>query len=383
MYNKLNIYVQLIVFMVSKMEKNENHLKYYMLMDYLKEEMLMGRIKPDEKIPSENILAQKFSLSRHTVRRAVSILVNEGYLHTERGRGTYCVDRSKSRSCSKNIGVITTYISQYIFPKVIQGIDNVLSSNGYSIFLKNTDNNTKKEALCLEDILEKNIEGLIIEPTKSALFTDNLKYYEALDNHNIRYIFIHGFYQQLESKSYLVLDDAKGLRSAVDYLIKLGHKNIVGIFKADDVQGLNRHKGYAKGLSEAGLMYNPDNVIWFHTEDRDIKPYIEIERIVKEKRRIDAIACYNDEIAFKIYNKLNSLGIKVPEDISVTGFDDSYISVNCPVKLTSVVHPKERLGEAAAEILLQMLKDREYLKNPVHKIIVPELVIRDSCCKRI
>ena len=67
---------------------------------------------------------------------------------------------------------------------------------------------------------------------------------------------------------------------------------------------------------------------------------------------------------------------------SVTGFDDSYFSANCPVRITSVSHPKEKLGEAAAELLLEMLKDNNYLDNPVQKIIVPELIIKESCIKR-
>jgi GntR family transcriptional regulator of arabinose operon len=360
----------------------KNQSKYYKLMDFLKKDILMGKIKPGDQIPSENTLAEEFSLSRHTVRKALSMLVNEGYTYTEQGRGTYCLDRSRKRSASKNIVVLTTYISEYIFPKVIQGIDSVLSGNGYSIMLKNTNNNTEKEAMILEDVLEKNIEGLIIEPTKSALYSNNLKYYEALDNHNIPYIFIHGYYQQLERKPHVILDDAEGMRLAVEYLAKLGHKKIVGIFKADDIQGLNRHKGYAKALSEAGLPYDPDKVIWFHTEDMRIKPYSEIRQMIDYKKGIDAFACYNDEIAFRVYEMLNGMGIRVPEDVSITGFDDSYFSANCPVKITSISHPKEKLGEAAAEILLQILKNGNNRDNPVHKIIVPELVIKESCLSR-
>jgi GntR family transcriptional regulator of arabinose operon len=166
------------------MQKSSNQSKYYKLMEYLKEEILMGRIMPGDQIPSENTLAEKFLLSRHTIRKSISMLMNEGYLYTEHGRGTYCQDRSRKRIESKNIGVITTYISEYIFPKVIQGVDDVLSGSGYSIMLKNTNNSTEKEALCLEAVLEKNIEGVIIEPTKSALFSNNLKYYEALDSHH-------------------------------------------------------------------------------------------------------------------------------------------------------------------------------------------------------
>lgn len=360
----------------------ENQSKYYKLMDFLKKEILMGKIQPGDQMPSENTLAEEFSLSRHTVRKALSMLVNEGYVLTEQGRGTYCVDRSRKRNDSKNIVVITTYISEYIFPKVIQGIDNVLSSSGYSIMLKNTNNNTEKEALHLEDVLDKNIEGLIIEPTKSALYSNNLEYYKALDKHNIPYIFIHGFYPHFEEKPHVILDDAEGIRLAVEYLAKLGHKKIAGIFKADDIQGLNRHKGYAKALSEAGLPYNPDHVIWFHSEDKEIKPISEIRRMIENKMGMDAIACYNDEIAYRVYELLTGMGVRVPQDISITGFDDSYFSSNCPVKLTSVSHPKEKLGEAAAEILLQILKGDKSSGNMLHKVIRPELVIKESCFQR-
>ena len=362
--------------------QNNNQSKYYRLSEYIKEEILMGRIKPGEKIPSENALSEQFSLSRQTIRKALALLVNEGYVFTEHGRGTFCSDRSSHRNASKNIGVITTYISEYIFPKVIQGIDSVLSENGYSIMLKNTDNNTEKEAIDLEDILSKDIEGLIIEPTKSALFSNNLKYYDALDHHNIPYIFIHGFYQKQENKPFLILDDAQGMFSVVQYLTSLGHKNIVGIFKDDDIQGFNRHKGYARALYAAGIPYDPDLVIWFHTEDREEKPYAELQTLIKDKRAIDAIACYNDQIAFKVYELLHEMNIAIPEDISLTGFDDSYLSANCPIKITTVSHPKEKFGEIAAQMLLQLLNDRDYLNNPLQQIIEPELVIKDSCKKR-
>jgi GntR family transcriptional regulator of arabinose operon len=361
------------------MEHESSQTKHSKLSEYLKEQMVMGKLKPGDQIPSENALVEKFSISRHTVRKAISMLVNDGYLYTEHGRGTFCRDRNANRRNSKNIGVITTYISEYIFPRVIQGIDSVLSAKGYSIMLKNTNNDTTREAVYLEDMIGKDIAGLIIEPTKSALFSNNIKFYDALDSNNIPYVFIHGCYQQIEPKPQVVLDDTEGMYMVVKYIGGLGHKNIVGIFKADDVQGVNRHKGYAKALSECGILYNPDNVIWFHTEDRSTKPVSVVRDMLSSGTGIDAIACYNDQVAFSIYQMLVESGRRIPEDISLTGFDDSYLSVNCPVKLTTVSHPKEKLGEAAAELLLDMIGNRDYLKNPVRKIIKPELIIRDSC----
>jgi GntR family transcriptional regulator, arabinose operon transcriptional repressor len=364
------------------MKKAVNQAKYYKLKEYLKEEILMGTIKPGDRIPSENVLSKEFSISRHTVRKAISILINDGYLQSEHGRGTYCVDRSKIRIGSKNIGVITTYISEYIFPKVIRGIDNVLSDNGYSIILKNTNNNTEKESICIKDMLDKNIEGLIIEPTKSALFSPNIKLYDALDNHNIPYVFIHGYYRGLEDKPYVILDDVSGMYAVVKYLAGLGHKNIVGIFKADDIQGLSRHKGYAMALADSQLPYNPDSVIWFHTEDKKVKPVSEMKRLIESDYEIDAAACYNDEIAFRVFQTINGMGLRVPDDISVTGFDDYYLSANCSVSLTTVTHPKEKLGAEAAELLLQILNSHGYTKNSLQKVVTPELVVKDSCRER-
>ncbi len=364
------------------MTNEDNQPKYFMLKEYLKDEMLMGRIKPGEQIPSENSLAQMFTISRHTVRKAISILINEGYLKSEHGRGTYCVDRSQKKSVSKNIGVIFTYISDYIFPKVIQGIDSVLSQNGYSIILKNTNNDTEKENICLKDMLEKNIDGLIIEPTKSAVFCHDHELFNALRISGIPYVFIHGYHQDMADEPYVILDDAAGMYGAVKYLAELGHKKIAGIFKVDDIQGLNRHKGYAKALADSGLPYDPDHVILFHTEDEGIKPIHEIKKLILSGCGIDAVACYNDVTAFRVYQLVIGMGLKVPEDISITGFDDSYLSENCTVRLTSVSHPKEELGATAAGLLLDILKGKDEAGLAAQRVIVPELVIKDSCIKR-
>lgn len=110
------------------------------LMEELKSKILSGEIRPGVKLPSENELAQEYEISRHTVRKALAILVTDGYITTKHGKGTFCSDRMAHRKNSKNIAVVTTYISDYIFPRLIQGMDRVLTEQGYSIMLKNTGN---------------------------------------------------------------------------------------------------------------------------------------------------------------------------------------------------------------------------------------------------
>ena len=74
----------------------------------------------------------------------------------------------------------------------------------------------------------------------------------------------------MRDKPHILMDDAQGGYLVTKYLLELGHKKIKGFFKADDMQGLERHKGYVKALQESGIAYDPDDVVWFHTEDRKV-----------------------------------------------------------------------------------------------------------------
>lgn len=364
------------------MSGNNGKAKYYVLMEALKSDILSGKINPGDRIPSENQLTKQYGVSRHTVRKALSILGNEGFVVAEHGKGTFCANFRSSRTSSHNIAVITTYISDYIFPRLIQGIDKILTLNEYSIILKNTGNSQRNEAKILEDILTKNIDGLIIEPSKSEILCRHMNLYELLDQANIPYVFIQGVYPQMIEKPSILMDDVQGSYLLTKYLIELGHKQIAGIFKVDDVQGSKRHKGYVKALQEGGFLYDPDLVIWFHTEDRHTKPMTSLKILIDEGINFDAVVCYNDQTALEIIRMLNQCGKQVPEDISVTGYDNSIIAENGPVKLTTISHPKEVLGEMAAQLLIEKINGVHEKDSKVARIVEPSMVIRESCKDR-
>lgn len=364
------------------MTEEGGKLKYYALMEALKQEIVSGKRRPGERLPSENQLSASFQVSRHTVRKALSILEQEGFVEAEHGRGTFVSRKADGKRKSGNIAVITTYLSDYIFPRLIQGIDDVLTEKGYSIILKNTGNSRKRECRCLEEALEKGVDGLIIEPSKSEIMCGHKELYDKLDFCRIPYVFIQGFYAQMKNKPHILMDDCMGGYLVTNYLIRLGHKHILGIFKADDSQGRERHKGYVRALQEAGFSYEPDLVIWFHTEDRGLKPAGQLLLLMEEKTAIDGIVCYNDQIALEVVKTLNRLGLSVPEDISVTGYDNSFIAENGMVKLTTIAHPQEKLGAMAARLLLEKIEGIPDGESQVERILRPRLVIRNSCKER-
>lgn len=355
--------------------------KYYTLMEQLKNDILSGRIQPGDRLPSENELVQAYSLSRHTVRKALGLLEQEGYVEAFHGKGTFCSENMRHTKKSGNIAVVTTYISDYIFPRLIQGMDNVLSEKGYSIILKNTGNSRQKEARCLEELLQKDIDGLIIEPSKSQMSCRHVNLYETLDKYEIPYVFIQGIYGEMKEKPHILMDDAMGGYLVTKHLLELGHRKIAGFFKADDIQGIARHKGYVRALQEAGLSYDPDRVVWFHTEDRRTKPSMAALEFFREGKMPDGIVCYNDQIAVQVTETLMREGIKIPGDVSVTGYDNSLYAQRGE-GITTIAHPQERLGEMAAELLLEKINHIPEEESKVERLIQPELIVRGSTEKR-
>lgn len=360
----------------------EKQLKYYKMHHDLQEQIRRGELKSGDCIPSENRLAADYQVSRQTVRKALAILEQEGYIYAVHGKGTFVSERVRPEHKSHNIAVVTTYLSDYIFPRVIQGIDEVLTAEGYSILLKNTQNSRSREARCLEELLQKDIDGVIIEPSKSQISCRHLHLYEQLEEYGIPYVFIQGCFERMEDRPQVLLDDCRGGYLITKYLLDTGHRNIAGVFKADDIQGQNRHRGYAQALQEAGIFYDPDKVIWFHTEDRKVHPQEGILRLLSKGIRLDGVVCYNDQIAMQVIPTFTSRGLRVPEDISVTGYDNSYMAMSDGFHLTTIVHPQEKLGEMAAQLLLSLLRGEAPEGERRKVLIQPELVVGNSCRNR-
>lgn len=331
--------------------------KHKTLTEWIKEQITSGNYRPEDKMISENELARMFSISRHTVRQSIGELCNQGWLERVRGSGTYVKKTSPApeKRLSKNIGVITTYLDDYIFPSIIQGMDKVLSKNGYSMTLGITYNSVENEYQILQSFQQKGIDGLIVEGTKSALPNPNVDIYRQLTGSGIPCVFINGFYPVLDCP-YVVTDDKKGGSQAVEYLISHGHTKIGGIFKSDDMQGHARYAGFAHTLKAHNLPLHEKSVIWYQTEDFEYLFHGDSDKmIISRLRHCSALVCYNDMVAVKLIEILKRNGLSVPENISVISFDDSHLAGYGETGLTSLKHPKEALGASAAQLLLNIV----------------------------
>jgi len=343
--------------------------KYQVIIDDIKSKILSGDYSVGEQIPTESAMQEKYNVSRHTVRKAILELSNEGFLRSEKGSGTYVSSQYQSKSGghsnNKTIGVITTYISDYIFPSIIRGIEGRLNEDNYSLLLASTNNDVEQEKKALEMMLSFGVDGLIIEPTKSNLYNPNIAYYLSFKEQDVPFIMINAYYEELDVP-FFCLDDVQSSYLATKELISKGHTQIGLIAKMDDLQGKYRMKGYIKALGEAKLRFQPEQVLSFNTETK-LDLYTNLKKFLDETRDVlTAIVCYNDEVGLEVANVCRQLDISVPEKLSIIGQDNSYIAKNANIKLTTLTHPQEQMGRDAADWIIKKLQGKKDLPNQTY-----------------
>lgn len=352
-----------------------NALKYKDIVDWTMKQLAAGVFKPKDKFLSEASLGEKFNCSRQTVRRALEELEKQGHITRFQGSGTYIsadrfyARRNASGNLNMTVGLINTYMDNYVFPGIIRGIEGVLSEAGFGVELISTNNQIAGETRALQFMMERNLDGLIVEPTRSALPCANLDLYRALGLRGLPIVFIDSYYPELSSP-YVALDDEKAGYEATKYLFSMGHRNISSVFPHSHRQGHLRYLGYVKAHADFGIPIHDDLVCWHSREN--MHQMLHSQMFLDQLKRSTAVLCYNDATALTVIDFLHQKGIKVPEDLSVVGIDNSEMARI--TSLTSIAHPAERLGEAAAKLLLDMINGSE----GSNVLFPPELVIRGS-----
>lgn len=331
--------------------------KYIRLANILRETIFQNTGSGIYKLPSESELCEQYHMSRQTVRTALHLLMEEGLIEKRQGSGSFSTGLGAMQN---TIAVIVNQAEEYTTPAFLANIKSTLGAKGYSITVYSTHSKIAEERKILEDIKQASIRGMIVEGSKTALPNPNLDLYEYLMAKGISVLFAGGIYPSLAGCICIKEDNYYGGYLLAKHLILLGHTQIAGVFKIDDLQGLERYYGFAAAIRDYGLPLQEDLITWYtaaNLEALQLKSDTGFlsDLLRRNKGLYSSVVCQNDEIAYWLIRELSYTDIRVPEDISVVSFDNSYMSDLNSTHITTLSHDRD-LGTTAASTLLKMIQ---------------------------
>ena len=306
-------------------------------------------------------------ISDETVERIRQIAGELGYFPS-------AAARSLKTNRSHALGVIVSAIDDPFFSEILQGIEEIAQGYGYSLLMAASQRDPEREQAIVRDMRERHVDGLII---CSASFSAEQR--RKLLEYGIPIVVVNN--QAAEEYRYSIYhDDVDGSRQVTRHLIELGHRRIA--YLGNSLSGrttLDRLTGFRQEMDTAGLTVPADyihEVPGGHPEDG----LAVLEYFLALPERPTAIFCFNDMLAIGLLNGLHVAGIRVPDDISVVGFDNIVFSAYTNPPLTTLDQPKHYIGAEAARLILGLLdppNDREVPQQQIQKL-KGKLLVRQS-----
>ena len=249
---------------------------------------------------------------------------------------------------SQAVGVVTQAIDSPFYGEGMRGIERTLQDNGYTPVFMSGHWNSDDEERCIRELIQRRVDGLI-------LFAGRLSAGRIAEFAQQLPIVVTGRSVDAPGVFSLAVDDTEGARLATRHLIELGHRRIAFIGgPRDHPDALARFNGYRSALDAEGLEFVSRLVLPGNfTEEGGRQAG---ERLLALGERFTAVVCANDQTAFGLQLALYRRGLKVPDDVSVVGFDDLSSAAFFIPPLTTVRQPVDRMGELAAQALLVMIE---------------------------
>jgi LacI family transcriptional regulator len=269
---------------------------------------------------------------------------------------------------SRSIGLVVPDIGNPFFTDIARGAEDMAGARQYAMVLCSTDEDQEKQERYLRLLIQQGVDGLLIRPND-----EDEEPLLALRERGLSVVLIN---RQTENRNFcsVVVDGERGSEESVDYLAGLGHKHIAwATWSLKNPGFATRAKGIAKAAKRWGMDVSTITVQGMNNGSGEIAA----EKFLTLEPRPTAILCANDLLALDALRGLIQRGIRVPEDVSVIGFDDIDFCANARVPLTTVAVPRYQIGSTAAGLLLDEIDNPE---KHAHQQVVfqPRLIIRES-----
>ncbi|EJL6512434.1 substrate-binding domain-containing protein [Vibrio cholerae] len=281
--------------------------------------------------------------------------------------------RSLKMNRTKTIGMLVTTSTNPFFGEVVKGVERSCYHQGYNLILCNTEGDNQRMKASINTLLQKRVDGLLL--MCSTLEGERL---DVFDRYPDIPIVVMDWGPILFASDKIQDNSLQGGYMAAKHLIECGHKEI-GCITGPLIrhQAQMRYEGYKRALAEAGIAINPD---WIVESDFECEGgYQAFEKLYQRGKLPSALFVSNDMMAMGVIQAASQRGLRVPDDLSLIGYDDVHIAKFMTPALTTIHQPKYRLGKAAVDTLLYRLENPDTTAQVVQ--LEPTLVVRNSVRK--
>lgn len=307
-------------------------------------------------------------ISQETAERVRKAALEMGYQPS-------AVARSLKTNTTRVLGVVVSSIDDPFFSEILQGIEETAQAKGYSLFIATSQRDPDREQKIIQTMVEHRTDGIIICSTPFGAQQDIL-----LRKYGRPIVAVNN--QAVEDYRYSILhDDVYGSRQVTRHLLELGHTRIAYLGNSHSGRTtLDRLTGFRQEM-EAARLPIPDGFIHQEPGGGPENGMAAVEHFLKLPKPPTALVCFNDMVAMGVLHGLQQAGLKAPEDLSVTGFDNIVFSAYTNPALTTFDQPKHYLGVEAARLLLELLNspiERNETLQPKIRLLKGKLLVRQS-----
>jgi len=326
-------------------------------------------------------IAKKLKISSSTVSRALSdhpdISKDTKEKVKELAEKLNYVPNPIAQSLKKNrtstIGILVPEIKHDFFSSAISGIEEVAYQHGYTIILNQSNESYEREVVNTNTLMHHRVAGVIASISQNTINGDH---FNLLLERNIPLVFFDRVCEDVHANK-VVIDDENSAYRAVRFLIDKGYKKIAHFAGPKELYICKKRlNGYKTALSDAGLQIQSDLILYGGLHESD--GYHSMDILITNNMIPDSVFCINDPVAIGAFQRIKEAGLKIPEDIGILGFSNNKITSLVDPPITTVNQPSYEMGKKAAEILIDLIKHKNKIREASTIILEAELIIRDS-----
>ncbi|MEZ2413364.1 LacI family DNA-binding transcriptional regulator [Muriicola sp. E247] len=278
---------------------------------------------------------------------------------------------------TKNIGVVIPDIVHHFFTTVFRGIEHYANKRGYNVIVCVSDESFDKEVINMEMLANGSIDGFIMALSGETQLKNDYNHLKEVTEQGIPLVLFDRVTDEIQCDK-VIINDEEASYNAVKKLIASGRKKIALVTTENYLNvSAKRAEGYNRALKEAGIPVDKSLILQLPYQQQDESMSENFFR----KREIDAVLCVNEIFAVKCMGIAQKFGKRVPEDIAFIGFTDGILSRHSTPPLTSVDQHGERMGEIAAQMLIDKIESDHGEQDEEHyetKVINATLIERGS-----